>query len=414
MKTLVLITDVFPYGSITENAFISPEIKALAEQFDKVIIAPRMKLTEEMEITGFPENIEVCDSLILNKSLRNKLKSLPHVLKGILNDLFLKKGNLRDIVAYSAYVDISRRDLKCFLREKKLDPASTLFYTFWFDFTTAALSLENDLKFLTRVHGHDLYEERNFISSYWRKLTFEKILKCYTVSEAGKEYLSKKYPDYADKIQLANLGTENTHGSIPFPKDPWVLSTVNKSLEKHEISLLGIARLSPEKGVTRQIKSIVELAERNTSLKFHYLHIGDGPLMENIIELTRQLPENLSVDLLGAVPNADVHTLLTSRSFDMMILLSHSEGLPVSLCEAISYGIPYLATDVGGIHEIIPRKIIPLLNEDYTFGDFEHLFFKILGDSSLREKVRAIWESNFDSRKLRNNFAKEIRGFLPS
>ncbi|MDE6806640.1 MAG: hypothetical protein K2J05_07520 [Muribaculaceae bacterium] len=111
MNTLVLITDVFPYGSITETSFIAPEIEALSKRFDRVIIAPRMKLSDTPDVSDFPANVEVSDALIIEKTLSNKLKALPRIGGAILRDLRRSKGDLRDVIAYSAYVDMCRRSL---------------------------------------------------------------------------------------------------------------------------------------------------------------------------------------------------------------------------------------------------------------------------------------------------------------
>ena len=399
MKTLVLITDVFPYGSITETSFIAPEIEPLARLFGRVIIAPRMKLSESRDIATLPPNVEVTDALIIRKTLPNKLRALPRIGRPVAHDLRHTGGDFRDVIAYSSYVDICRRDLQKFIGDNRLNLSDTLFYTFWFDFTTAALALIPGTRFLTRTHGQDLYDNRHFISDFWRRKTLDRIIACHSVSAAGLKYLRQRFHAYTAKFGLRLLGTINTRGLNPTP-------------HQNMTTVLGIARLSPEKGVIRQLKSVMEFARRNPDRNLRYIHIGDGPLMTEFRQLAQETPSNLTVDIRGALHNEAVHDLLASVPFDAMLLLSHSEGLPVSLCEAISYGIPYLATDVGGIREILPDGILPLLADDFVYDDFERALRSILADKSLRSVVRRYWEERFDASLLRRQFADELASLI--
>jgi glycosyltransferase involved in cell wall biosynthesis len=51
--------------------------------------------------------------------------------------------------------------------------------------------------------------------------------------------------------------------------------------------------------------------------------------------------------------HSEVHAVYRSQKVDGFILLSDSEGIPVSIMEALSYGIPVIATDTGGVSEIV-------------------------------------------------------------
>ncbi len=105
MTTLVLITDIYPFGSVTENSFITPEIEPLAKCFDRVIIAPHRKLSEKHDVESFPENVEITESLIVEPSLWNKIKGLKGHLKIAYYDWLhsIASPTLRDALAYSAY-----------------------------------------------------------------------------------------------------------------------------------------------------------------------------------------------------------------------------------------------------------------------------------------------------------------------
>ena len=58
---------------------------------------------------------------------------------------------------------------------------------------------------------------------------------------------------------------------------------------------------------------------------------------------------------MGYVPNVEIMQFMEESNVDVFINLSTSEGVPVSIMEAQSYGIPVIATNVGGTGEIIDK-----------------------------------------------------------
>lgn len=84
---------------------------------------------------------------------------------------------------------------------------------------------------------------------------------------------------------------------------------------------------------------------------------GDGPLRDNLERLTCELAIQDSVVFLGY--RKDVATLL--RTFEIFVLTSLFEGLPLCLLEAAASGTPIVATDVEGINELIINNINGLL-----------------------------------------------------
>ena len=71
---------------------------------------------------------------------------------------------------------------------------------------------------------------------------------------------------------------------------------------------------------------------------------------------TENLEENISVKLLGKVNNNDILNFYSITPVNLFINLSESEGIPVSIMEAISFSIPIIATDVGGVSEIVTEE----------------------------------------------------------
>ena len=89
-----------------------------------------------------------------------------------------------------------------------------------------------------------------------------------------------------------------------------------------------------------------------------------------------------------------------------MLNTSSSEGVPVSIMEAYSHGIPVVATDVGGNSEIVLQEhIIP---PDSNSEDIAKIINGWSEDSQIREKVNIIQSEHFDSTKNAQKFTSII------
>ena len=75
--------------------------------------------------------------------------------------------------------------------------------------------------------------------------------------------------------------------------------------------------------------------------------------------------DNVEVDLKGQVAHQDVLAWFKENPADVFINVSSSEGLPVSIMEAFSYGIPAIATAVGGMPEIVAGDCGLLLEPNF-------------------------------------------------
>ncbi len=95
-------------------------------------------------------------------------------------------------------------------------------------------------------------------------------------------------------------------------------------------------------------------------------------MLNNLKLGIKELPLNIKVELLGYKQNAEVIQFYKNYSVDLFINVSSSEGLPVSIMEAASFGIPIIATNAGGNHEIVNSKtgiLIPIKFEPKELSD---------------------------------------------
>ncbi len=106
-------------------------------------------------------------------------------------------------------------------------------------------------------------------------------------------------------------------------------------------------RLSPEKGQRDLLLAIRQIPDGDPACTF--LFCGDGPCREALEREVRELGISDRVRFLGH--RRDIMNIY--QIMDLLVLPSHTEGLPNAILEALSFGKPVVATRVGGLPEII-------------------------------------------------------------
>lgn len=113
-----------------------------------------------------------------------------------------------------------------------------------------------------------------------------------------------------------------------------------------------VADLSERKGIKYLIEAIAGLpAEIRNCIQV--ILVGDGPEKENLQKRTRELGLNDVINFIGYAANPYVYM----KNFDLFVLPSLSEGLPVTLVEAMYLKIPVLTTDAQGNREIVQKGL---------------------------------------------------------
>jgi sugar transferase (PEP-CTERM/EpsH1 system associated) len=108
-----------------------------------------------------------------------------------------------------------------------------------------------------------------------------------------------------------------------------------------------VARLDPIKDHRTAILAIREVVKQRPNVRL--LVVGDGPQRGVLEELIRKEGLAASVRMLGT--RRDIPELLSAA--DLFLLTSVSEGIPLTIIEAMGIGLPVVATNVGGIGEVV-------------------------------------------------------------
>ena len=413
-EILFLFTTSFPYGK--GEQFIETEIKYLSEAFKRVFIIPESIDNRKRYI---PNNVEVISEFAEEFLFERRYRFFRYLrgLKALNKNEFKKEILERNNVLYNptslfnliswitrAYTYYSWS--LNFLREIKIDPQRLVFYTYWFNYRTYGIAkLKNkfrDIKVITRAHNTDLYENL-YIYNYFplRKQTLNLIDKVFLISEHGKKYIESLYPLYKEKFTVSRLGTE----------DPGFLS---KPSAKNKISIASCSFAVSVKRIDLIIKGIAMCANKYKEIKFEWHYIGDGPLKKSLDNLAfSTFPKNVTYYSYGLIPNKEVFDVYRENNIDVFINTSKSEGLPVSIMEAQSCGIPVIATSVGGTPEIVDNENGLLLSENPSIEEISIALADVIVNREKwldkRQKSRLNWESRYNAYCNYNEFIDMLR-----
>ena len=417
-KDLLLFTTLFPYDAVTESVFVMSELEELCRCFRRVIIIPEISKGELRDLSSFT-NVTVDTSRALSTDHRHPLGKLPSALHPSVLDQLAK--SLPHIpankipAAWSMAINRHRigSNLKDIIKRHSIDCDNAVFYTFWFDHITEAIALAlppDHGTLVSGAHGHDIYPTPGVLKIHrYRKLAFERMTKLFAVSKGGQEFLKDEFNgDPTSKVTLRTLGS----------KKPIRDAISRPGNSEDAVTFFSCSRVDDNKRVTLNLTLLIDLARNMPELRFRWIHAGDGPCMSMLrASIPAQLPSNLTIDLKGMLCNEEIHSIYRKEPIDWAMLMSRCEGLPIALCEALSYGIPVIGCDVPGIKEIVNDRTGILLSENPSSEEFIARIYPYLNgqkdQAPLRKSAFDEWKSKYDASTLRRLFA-EYLSELPS
>ncbi len=150
---------------------------------------------------------------------------------------------------------------------------------------------------------------------------------------------------------------------------------ISKSNHKNEYAVF-VGRLSLEKG-------LVNLINDWGTIKYPLYIIGTGPLGKKAKELSKL---NDNITFLGNMENKKVKEFLAESSFLVFPSILY-EGMPITILEAMSVGVPIIATNLGPRNEMIKNGINGFLYENENSKDFKEKVNTLIENKELREKM---------------------------
>ncbi len=144
--------------------------------------------------------------------------------------------------------------------------------------------------------------------------------------------------------------------------------------------------------------------------------MGDGPQLPEISELAEKLlggKANVSYAFLGFLSNDKVLAQYKDNPADVFLNLSSSEGIPVAVMEAMSFAIPVIATDVGGVSEIVNNENGILLSPNPDPEEVKQAIVKfcIMDEKTYvqyRKNAYQTWEEKYNAEKNYPAFVRDV------
>ena len=411
-KILFFITNYFPFSN--GEPYIEPEFEYLLKTFNDIYIYTLCE--NKTYYYTVPYNVKA-----ININIKIKLISKIFAFRFLFKTIFWKelkfiKNKLHEPIDIRKIAIILIDILKGYslqkiiikkIKEKNILNDNIFYYSFWNDFRAfAGILIKNkfpQLKVFSRAHGWDVYFERNYKNYLPLKQTMaEKMDAIYYVSEMGQKYSINKIGNYKS-LKVSYLGKNNNYTiSFPVKKQPFHLFLCCNFVAVKRLDLF-----------------IDAISIINESYNIHFTHIGDGDEFKDYIyqyaNIKLSNKKNISYEFKGKYfDNSEIMDFLKIEKPNLLINTSSSEGIPVSMMESMSFGIPVLGTDVGGVSELVenkyngllikadssPQEIAKAIESFYEMSDEEY--------ASYCSNAYQTWKTKFNAEINYQNFIDDI------
>ena len=234
-------------------------------------------------------------------------------------------------------------------------------------------------------HGHIFHSYFSWWKTSLYQLIERRLSKKTTgiiaISAIQKNELSLKYKIcHPSKIKIIPLGFDLS----PFNenlKEKREHTRKSYALEGSDIAVAIIGRLVAIKN-HQMFLDIIEKVNQKTRKKVVYFIVGDGEESDNIQESIKPLVEK-GMDIRMTSWIKDIATF--NAGMDIICLTSKNEGTPVSLIEAQAAGIPIIATNVGGIKDIILEDKTGYIVDKDDIDGFAQKLWELIENENKRQ-----------------------------
>ncbi len=244
------------------------------------------------------------------------------------------------------------------------------------------------------AHGWAWNENRGFASKniikflHWLTIVFSH--KTIIVSKNSAEQI-KRWPSISKKIKIIHNGIS----AFDLEEKTEARKKINPSFIEN--TLIGTtSELHKNKGLDYLIEAFYEVSKKYQESRLVIL--GEGEERENLTRLISEKKLQDKVYLAGYVKDAKRYL----KAFDIFTLTSRTEAFPYSILEAGFAGLPVIASDVGGISEIIENQTNGILVKKGAIKEIEKSIMALLEN----EATRNIYGKNLKE-KIEKNFSQE-------
>lgn len=246
------------------------------------------------------------------------------------------------------------------------------------------------------------------------------VLKMYNKTLYGNSWFMKYYEPFikettlkVDKLILLCENTFNYFSWVPKEKKiiiPNGIACISNSLDvkkgsTDKIRFVTVANLIPLKNHSSVIEAIALLSENDKNRMSYYI-VGEGECKQELLELVYKLELSNLVFFLGR--RSDVPEIL--QNMDVYISPSHTEGVPMSLLEALRAGLFILTTDKGGCRDVLSHETGMIIGEapNDIYKSLVHFLRGRIDFSLVNIRSKELFNNKFSIDIMMDNYVKVI------
>lgn len=394
-RKLYLITKTFPHEG-GETAFLSPEFPYLAENFDVTVVTTEQtadvkQMESEINITPQIALLGKVSGLLRFLGNADAWREFADIMRSGHDRLAqICRGLMFGTAAENFYRRLRKETGMC-------RDTDAIYYFYWADYKCFGLTMHRreypHIHIVARTHGYELYDERELYGRQFFKPQMDRELdRLVFVSEYGKNYYLHRYHKKDDaKYPLHRLGIKK-HAD----KAPW-------SARDKEFVLVSCSNVVDIKRIDLIIDGLALVEE-----PVRWIHIGDGILRNTLQAKAKEVlgrRKNITYEWKGSMPNQAVMEFYRQQPVHCFITTTSTEGgNPVSIQEALSYGIPVIGTNVSDISFMVEGNGI-LLSEN---PDSQEVAGAISRMCRMEEKAYSEWREKAYQKYLNSYDADKL------
>ncbi len=391
MKILV-ITNLFPNKLEPERAtYNRQQIYMLSRLCDIKVLAPiawypfKSLIDKSIRISDIPYK-EIIDGI---EVLHPRYFMIPKIGRSLYGILFFISILMPVLKVYRSF------------------NFSFIFSTWAYPDSFAGILLSKMLKkpIIVKVHGTDINE----YTQYWSR---KKII-AFTLNNSDRVIsVSKALRDRMieigvkpEKIKVLYNGID---GELFKPLNKFTIRNELK-IDKNRKVILFVGNLKPVKGLAYLLEAFTDIIKKERQ-DIEMIIIGEGELRKELEEKIKKYGIQNFVYILGTKPHHEITKWM--NACDILCLPSLSEGVPNVILEALACGIPVVASNVGGIPEIINCSDYGILVEPGNSHKLKQALLECLDKIWDRELIHA-YSKKFSWLNNANELYNEIETLLP-
>lgn len=269
-------------------------------------------------------------------------------------------------------------------------------------------------KYIITAHGADVFAFQSSLLKPVLRKVLESATYVTAVSKKLKTELVSTYPCLENKITVAPMGVDYSVFSSGSRN-----SQTNADGNSHiNPTILFVGRLSEKKGVRYLLEAFALLQEELPEARLTV--VGSGEEEWNLLNLAKSLNVSKKINFIGAVHNSELPVIYSKNDIfvapSILARGGDTEGFGLTLVEASMAGCLVIASDVGGISDIITDGKTGFLVEQKNARAIKEKIIEAISDSTRAKQIadngKKFSRENFDWICVRNKYAEVILAYL--